>query len=164
MARLTKKSYKRKRIAIGLTLFASIALVSTGFAAWIVSSTANATGNGSVSMGQITDAALAITVNNSENLGKFSFGPLANDDRGIVKYDDNEHDTTLMIFRSDYFVQIRDFVRMSEDIIMGLYYNPDERTYLEQGLYERLLEKCETEKAKKAIETVYKFLIEKKEE
>ena len=81
-----------------------------------------------------------------------------------VKYDDNEHDTTLMIFRSDYFVQIRDFVRMSEDIIMGLYYNPDERMYLEQGLYERLLEKCETEKAKKAIETVYKFLIEKKEE
>ena len=90
MARLTKKSYKRKRIAIGLTLFASIALVSTGFAAWIVSSTANATGNGSVSMGQITDAALAITVNNSENLGKFSFGPLANDDRGIVKYDEND--------------------------------------------------------------------------
>ena len=81
-----------------------------------------------------------------------------------VKYDDNEHDATLMIFRSDYFVQIRDFVRMSEDIIMGLYYNPDERTYLEQGLYERLLEKCETKKAKKAIETVYKFLIEKKEE
>ena len=81
-----------------------------------------------------------------------------------VKYDDNEHDTTLMIFRSDYFVQIRDFVMVSEDIIMGLYYNPDERMYLKQGLYERLLEKCETEKAKKAIETVYKFLIEKKEE
>ena len=69
-----------------------------------------------------------------------------------------------MIFRSDYFVQIRDFVRMSEDIIMGLYYNPDERMYLEQGLYERLLEKCETEQAKGAIEKVYKFLIEKKEE
>ena len=78
-----------------------------------------------------------------------------------IKYDDNEHDTTLMIFRSDYFVQIRDFVMMSEDIIMGLYYNPNERLYFEQGLYERLLEKCETEQAKKAIEKAYKFLIKK---
>ena len=90
MARLTLKSFRRKRIAMGLALFASTALVSTGFAAWIVSSTANAGGNGSVSMGQITDAALAITVDNKENLGKISFGPLANDDRGIVKYDDND--------------------------------------------------------------------------
>lgn len=90
MARLTKKSYKRKRIAIGLSLFASTALVSTGFAAWIVSSTANAEGNGSVSMGQITDAALGITVENKDNLGKFSFGPLANDNRGIVIYDQRD--------------------------------------------------------------------------
>ena len=90
MARLTLKSFRRKRIAMGLALFASTALVSTGFAAWIVSSTANEGGNGSVSMGQITDAALAITINNSENLVKFSFGPLANDDRCIVKYDDND--------------------------------------------------------------------------
>ena len=81
-----------------------------------------------------------------------------------IKYDDNEHDTTLMIFRSDYFIQIRDFVRMSEDIIMSLYYNPDERMYFKQGLYERLLEKCETERAQKAIKMVYKFLVEKKEE
>ena len=81
-----------------------------------------------------------------------------------VKYDDNEHDTTLIPFRSDYFIQIRDFVRMSEDIIMGLYYNPDERRYLEQGLYERLLEKCESEKAKKAIEMVYGFLKSESEE
>ncbi len=78
-----------------------------------------------------------------------------------VKYDDNEHDTTLMIFRADYFLQIRDFVRMSEDIITGLYYNPAEQLYLKQGLYERLLEKCETEQAKDAIKKVYKYLIEK---
>lgn len=81
-----------------------------------------------------------------------------------VKYDDNEHDTTLMVFRADYFAQIKDFVRMSEDIIMGLYYNPDERMYLEQGLYDRLLKKCGTEQAKDAIKKVYKFLNEKKEQ
>ena len=90
MARLTKRSYKRKRIAIGLTLFASVALVSTGFAAWIVSSTARQEGNGSVSMGQITDAALKIEIQNKDNLGSFTFGPLANDKRGLVKYDERE--------------------------------------------------------------------------
>ena len=79
-----------------------------------------------------------------------------------VKYDDNENDTTLIVFCSDHFVQIKDFVRIGSDIIMNLYYNPEEQIYLEQGLYDRLLEKCETEKAKRAIEIVYKFLIEKK--
>ena len=90
MARLTKKSYKRKRIAIGLSLFASTALVSTGFAAWIVSSQANAEGNGSVSIGQIKDAALKIEIENADNVGKFSFGPLAEDNRGLVKFDDTD--------------------------------------------------------------------------
>ena len=81
-----------------------------------------------------------------------------------VKYDDNEHDTTLIIFRADTFDQIRDLVRMSEDIITGMYYNPEERLYLKQGLYRRLLEDCETEQAKDAIKKVYKYLIEKKDE
>ena len=79
-----------------------------------------------------------------------------------VKYDDNEHDTTLMIFRSDYFSQIRDFVSLSEDIIMGIYYDPEGKMYLKQGLYERLLEKCKTAKAKEAVEKTYGFLVEKK--
>ena len=79
-----------------------------------------------------------------------------------VKYDDNPHDTTLMVFRSDSFKEIRDFVVLSEDIITGLYCDPDERMYLKQGLYERLLEKCETNEAKDAIESVYSFLVKHK--
>ena len=79
-----------------------------------------------------------------------------------VKYDDNPHDTTLMVFRSDYFIETRDFVVLSEDIITGLYYDPDERMYLEQGLYERLLEKCETDEARTAIESAYSFLVRHK--
>ena len=76
-----------------------------------------------------------------------------------VKYDDNPYDTTLMVFRSDAFAQIRDFVVLSEDIITGIYYDPEERMYLEQGLFERLLEKCETNEARAAIEDVYSFLV-----
>lgn len=76
-----------------------------------------------------------------------------------VKYDDNPCDTTLMVFHSDTFTQIRDFVVLSEDIITGIYYDPEERMYLEQGLFERLLEKCETNEARAAIEDVYSFLV-----
>lgn len=78
-----------------------------------------------------------------------------------VKYDDNPHDTTLMVFRSDSFIETRDFVVLSEDIITSLYYDPDERMYLKQGLYERLLEKCETNEARAAIEGVYSFLVKR---
>lgn len=123
MARLTLKSFRRKRIAMGLALFASTALVSTGFAAWIVSSTANEKGNGSVSMGQITDAALAITINNSENLGKFSFGPLANDNRGIVKYDENDGEAEALSItvsgQIDNAQYLNDLTIQMDEVVVG---------------------------------------------
>jgi len=80
-----------------------------------------------------------------------------------VKYDDNPNDTTLMAFRTDYFQQIMDFVRLSDDVISGMYYSPEDEMYLEQGLYERLLKKCETAEAREAVRKMYKFLVEDKE-
>lgn len=79
-----------------------------------------------------------------------------------VKYDDNPYDTTVMVFQSDYFTRIRDFLVLSEDIITGIYYDSKEPMYLEQGVYERLLEKCETNEARAAIESAYNFLIKDK--
>ncbi len=81
-----------------------------------------------------------------------------------VKYDDNPNDTTIVVFSSKHFDQLRDFVNLSDDIIMSLYYNPNDQKYFEQGLYERLYEKCTTEKAKNAIEKVYKFLVKQKDD
>lgn len=37
MAKLTRNSYKRKIILFGVIVFMSIALISTGFAAWVMS-------------------------------------------------------------------------------------------------------------------------------
>ena len=122
MARLTLKSFRRKRIAMGLALFASTALVSTGFAAWIVSSTANSEGQGNVSMGQITDAALKIEIQNKDNLGTFSFGPLLNDERGIVKFDkkDGESESlTVTINGSIDNVQYLDELTIQMDEVIG---------------------------------------------
>ena len=36
MVKMTRKSYKRRKIILGVSLFSSVALVSTGFAAWVL--------------------------------------------------------------------------------------------------------------------------------
>lgn len=60
MVKLTRNSYKRKIILFGVLIFASIALISTGFAAWIMSTNANKDTPGNVTVGQVTDSSLKI--------------------------------------------------------------------------------------------------------
>lgn len=92
MARLTKNSYKRKIILFGLLVFMSIALISTGFAAWVMSTNAtNDDANGNVSVGVVKDASLTISnVVISSTEKSFRFEPLASDESGRVRYDDEE--------------------------------------------------------------------------
>jgi len=86
MAKLTRNSYKRKVILFGVILFVSIALISTGFAAWIMSTNAKGEKDGNVTVGQVTDSQLKI-----ENLeidkNVFAFEPLDTDTTGRVRYD-----------------------------------------------------------------------------
>ena len=58
MARLTRNSYKRKIIVFGVLVFMSIALISTGFAAWIMSSSAENNTDGNVSVGVVSDSSI----------------------------------------------------------------------------------------------------------
>ena len=60
MVKLTRNSYKRKIILFGVLIFASIALISTGFAAWIMSTNAHKDTSGNVTVGQVTDSSLKI--------------------------------------------------------------------------------------------------------
>lgn len=84
--RFTRNSYKRKIILFGIALFMSIALVSTGFAAWIMSTSATEQVGGNVSVGVVTDSSL--TISNVELTEyEFSFEPLATDSTGRVRYD-----------------------------------------------------------------------------
>ncbi len=71
MARITRKSYKRKKIVLGLCMFASIALISTGFAAWILSSGASADKDGNITVGVVDDCSVEFFGLNYE--GKFCF-------------------------------------------------------------------------------------------
>lgn len=60
MARLTKNSYKRKIIVFGLLVFMSIALISTGFAAWVMSQGDKEESGGNVSVGVVNDGRITL--------------------------------------------------------------------------------------------------------
>lgn len=52
---MTRNSFKRKVIIFGVMIFASIALISTGFAAWIISQNAKQESTGNIKVGVVTD-------------------------------------------------------------------------------------------------------------
>ena len=62
MAKLTRNSYKRKIILFGVIVFMSIALISTGFAAWVMSQEKKASTNGNVTVGAVTEGNIEITL------------------------------------------------------------------------------------------------------
>lgn len=62
MAKLTRKSYKRKKIAFAAVIFGGVALVSSGFAAWVISAGKDSNGTGSVTVGQVVEANLGMKI------------------------------------------------------------------------------------------------------
>ena len=117
MARLTKNSYKRKIIVFGLLVFMSIALISTGFAAWIMSQEAKVENGGNVSVGVVDDSRITfenlkyeLEINDYE--GKkltgdaynkataaglnFLFEPLHGDSTGNIQWDKQDANCEIM--------------------------------------------------------------------
>ena len=93
MATRTKKSGQRKALVAGLAAFASVCLIATGFAAWVISAKAEKKENGNINIGVVSNADVKIKVNQDEeddgilNGVGFSFNPEANDTTGRVRYD-----------------------------------------------------------------------------
>lgn len=83
MARLTRKSFRRKRILLGLCMFLSIAMISTGFAAWVISTDIQSDNDGNVNVGTVTDAKMEFDLVIPEVL-EINFEPKANDKDGRV--------------------------------------------------------------------------------
>lgn len=107
MARLTRNSYKRKIILFGVFIFMSIALISTGFAAWVLSQDDEQTTDGNVQVGIVADSSIDITLEKLNNIlvtnetasGKFSFNfePEANDSFGRVTWQDEAESMNLIV-------------------------------------------------------------------
>lgn len=86
MVKMTRKSYKRRKIILGVSLFSSVALVSTGFAAWVLASQAEATESGNITVGTVSDSSITISnVQFKDEIDSFVFEPKEDDTTGRVR-------------------------------------------------------------------------------
>ena len=90
--KLTRNSFKRKIIVFGVAVFMSVAMVATGFAAWIISTNAQADGQVSVNVAEISQGNLTVTLDDAlynedgDYIGApLRFGPRADDTSGYLK-------------------------------------------------------------------------------
>lgn len=88
MVKMTRKSYKRRKIILGVSLFSSVALVSTGFAAWVLASQAEAKESGNITVGTVSDSSIKISnVQFKDDNDSFIFEPKEEDTAGRVRND-----------------------------------------------------------------------------
>lgn len=100
--KLTRKSYRRKLILFGTSIFMSLAMSATGFAAWVLSKDANVSAQGSVEVAAVVESSIEISeiqfvtkgadgqlLVDDENkpVRTFHFEPPANDNAGWVRWD-----------------------------------------------------------------------------
>lgn len=100
MAKLTRKSYQRKAMVVGATAFAGIALVATGFAAWVISSSATKNVQGNVNVGVVADKSIQLTVDPITE--KFSFDAKEGDNTGRVRCDGHNFENLSITVKGNY--------------------------------------------------------------
>lgn len=92
--KMTRNAYKRKIITIGIMIFMSIALISTGFAAWVIyrDSTTNEQ-SGNIKIGVVNNELMLIDITNEDDLinAEFSFEP--SDGEGRVRAESTERES-----------------------------------------------------------------------
>ena len=94
--KMTRNSYKRRIIVIGIMVYACIALISTGFAAWIISTNATAEQNGNISVGKVTDS--SITIEDVQlSSSNFYFEPAEGDTTGRIRNNDTDPSESLSV-------------------------------------------------------------------
>lgn len=86
MAKLTRNSYKRKIILFGVIVFMSIALISTGFAACVMSQEKKQSTSGNVTVGAVTEGNIEVTID-PLTVKDFKFEPKESDTTGRVRND-----------------------------------------------------------------------------
>ncbi len=86
MAKITRKSYKRKKVVMGALIFGAIALISTGFAGWAISADALKDTQHNIHVGSVKNAQLKFhDVKSSET--DFRFDVAADDNDGRIRFD-----------------------------------------------------------------------------
>ncbi len=93
MLKLTRKMFNRKIVTVGLSAFLGLGLVSTGFAAWVMSMGAEKNADGDVIVSTVTDVSIDLDVTLRDDAQKdndttFVFDAIKDDRSGRVKWAD----------------------------------------------------------------------------
>lgn len=133
--KITRNSYKRKIILFGIILFISIALISTGFTVWVMSTGAKNETDGGIEIGTVADANITIddlkifkeviktTVDKNTNVEThtkelvevrpesfvFGFEPLSTDKTGRVRFKEGGESEALVLV-INAFVTPKDYI------------------------------------------------------
>lgn len=86
MKKVTRHAFSKKAIMITASLFVTLALITTGFAAWLISSGTSGEGTGNITTATIDDARLGLTVAMAEGKDFVCFGPQADDKHPDIRY------------------------------------------------------------------------------
>lgn len=106
--RMTRNSFKRKVVLFGIMAFMSIALVATGFAAWVISGNATENATHNVTIGTITDKSMTMKLDTTA--ANILFECDENDVSGRIRKDGNKYEKLDIVISG----QIYDAIYLSE--------------------------------------------------
>lgn len=86
MAKLTRKSYKRKKVAFAAVVLGGVALVSSGFAAFVLSAGAEQKNPGNLEVGKIINGSLQMNVYSYNSAATGHKGALIEKDKDLTEY------------------------------------------------------------------------------
>jgi len=79
----------------------------------------------------------------------------------FVKYDDNPGDSTVILFQTERLIEVSIIFELANDFIYDFFYTGKESLYLKSGLYQRLLDRADTEEKKQKIKDMYEHFIQR---
>ena len=94
MARITRNSYQRKIILFGVMMFSAVALISSGFAAWVLSTEQKQSVNGNASVAAVSDASFNLSVAFKDGKNNIIFDSAKDDETGRVRWDSTNYAIT----------------------------------------------------------------------
>ena len=87
MAKLTRKSYKRKKVAFAAVVLGGVALVSSGFAAFVLSAGAEQKNPGNLELGSVINGSLKMNVfSYNKDATDHKGDPIKNDGSNLAEY------------------------------------------------------------------------------
>ncbi|NLU96023.1 hypothetical protein [Chitinophaga sp. Ak27] len=80
----------------------------------------------------------------------------------FIKYDDNLQDDTVILFDLSGLNQMIHLLELSDDFISDYFYTGTDTYYLKSDLYQRMMDKADTEEKRKRIQDLYPHLAKEK--